>query len=68
MASSDAAPFLRPGARPFGRRPIVIEQMGLDYLASLAARTNGPKPSSEPFPITSHRTLAEADAQNGGAA
>ncbi|MGV3511861.1 MAG: hypothetical protein ACO1OX_07630 [Novosphingobium sp.] len=68
MLMPDAPRFLRPGARPFGRRPIVIEQAGLDYLARFAARENGPKPSTEPFPFASHRTLAQAATQNGGAA
>lgn len=68
MPSTDAARFLRPGARPFGRRQIVIEQPGLDYLARFAASENAPQSSSEPFPFTSHRTLAEVDAQKGGAA
>lgn len=57
-----------PHARLSARRPIVIEQKALDYLAAIAARANGPKPCDQPFPFYDHRTVAEVDAEVGDAA
>ncbi len=60
--------FISPIARPSLRLKLEVTPAGHQYLARFAARENGPKPSTEPFPFASHRTLAEVDARIGGVA
>lgn len=60
--------FISPIARPSLRLKLEATPAGHQYLARFAAREDGPKPSIEPFPFGSHRTLAEVEAQNGVAA
>jgi hypothetical protein len=62
------AAFLSPIARPALRLKLDVTPAGHQYLAQFAERTNGLKPSAEPFPFASHRTLAEVEAQSGVAA
>lgn len=60
--------FLSPIARPSLRLKLEVTPACHQYLAGFAKRVNGPKPCTNEFPFRGHRTLAEVDAQQGGAA
>lgn len=51
-----------PQARPGARLALCLTPEGQSFLATLAAQKNRPRPYTGPFPIPTHRTLAQIDA------